>query len=136
MSNDNPNKTPFILTNEQESWLEITLNRSGSFNALSDGMLDALITCLSATAERDDIHCVINKATGKAFCAGHNLKEMNANVDRGYYAALFNKCSTLMQAIVALPIPVIAEVQGIATVAGFQRAASSNRWAYQSCLST
>ena len=113
-----------FTSSEHASWVELTLNRPDSFNALSEDMLKALQTALDAIKQRDDVLCVIIKANGKAFCAGHDLKEMQANVNQDYYQALFQTCSQVMQSIVNLPIPVIAQVQGVATAAGCQLVAS------------
>jgi len=114
----------YLLIEEHGPWIELTLNRPASFNALSEGMLYALQHAMHDIALRDDLSCVIIKATGKAFCAGHDLKEMRANVNDAYYHKLFHQCSQFMQSIVDLPIPVIAEVQGIATAAGCQLVAT------------
>ncbi len=114
----------YVLAEEHAGWIELTLNRPANFNALSEGMLEALQGHLTAISQRDDLLCVIIKATGKAFCAGHDLKEMQATINRDYYHTLFATCSHVMQSIVNLPIPVIAQVQGIATAAGCQLVAS------------
>lgn len=101
----------------------------GHLNALSDAMLAELSAGFAVLATDRSIRVVILAATGKAFCAGHNLKEMQANrqaPDQGaaYFANLFERCATLMQIITALPQPVIAEVQGIAVAAGCQLVAT------------
>ena len=114
----------YLLIEEHNPWIEISLNRPNNFNTLSEGMMDALQHTLNDIAERQDLSCVILKAKGKAFSAGHDLKEMAANVDDAYYKQLFQQCSRLMQSIVQLPIPVIAEVQGVATAAGCQLVAT------------
>jgi enoyl-CoA hydratase/carnithine racemase len=100
--------------------LTLTMNRPASFNALGEDMLEALQAALDSIARDDSVRVVILAAAGKAFCAGHNLKEMIAQQDLAYYQALFAQCSRVMLAIQRLPVPVIARVQGIATAAGCQ----------------
>lgn len=104
--------------------LTLTLNRPASFNALSHAMLDALDHELSLAAADDNLRVVVLAAHGKAFSAGHDLKEMRGLSTLADYRALFGRCSAVMQAIRALPVPVIARVQGIATAAGCQLVAS------------
>lgn len=113
-----------LLREDRGRVAELTLNRPARFNALSEGLLDALQTNLDAIAQDDSIDVVILGAAGKAFCAGHDLKEMRATPDRDYYTELFNRCSRMMQTIVNLPQPVIARVHGIATAAGCQLVAT------------
>ncbi|MGO2006446.1 enoyl-CoA hydratase [Vreelandella alkaliphila] len=102
----------------------LTLNQPERFNALSEDMLTALQRALDDIAEDEHVRCVVLAANGKAFCAGHDLKQMRANPDKAYYQALFARCGAVMQSIVNLPVPVIAKVQGIATAAGCQLVAS------------
>lgn len=102
----------------------LTLNRPDQFNALSKELLGALQQSLDAIAHDDQARCVVLAANGRAFCAGHDLKQMRAHPEYGYQAQLFADCSRMMQAIVDLPVPVIAKVQGIATAAGCQLVAS------------
>lgn len=98
----------------------LTMNRPQSFNALSEEMLGALQAALDEVARDDDARAVVLGATGKAFCPGHNLKEMVATPELAYYQRLFAQCSRMMLSIQKLPVPVIARVQGIATAAGCQ----------------
>jgi enoyl-CoA hydratase/carnithine racemase len=98
----------------------LTLNRPQAFNALSEAMLAALQTELDALASDDSVRVVVLGATGKAFCAGHDLKEMRAAPSLGYYQRLFAQCTRMMLTVQRLPVPVIAKVQGIATAAGCQ----------------
>jgi enoyl-CoA hydratase/carnithine racemase len=98
----------------------LTLNRPSGFNVLSDGMLDALVVALAHVAQDVDARAVVLAAAGKAFCAGHNLKEMSAYPDQAAHQALFNKCTKVMLGIQNLGVPVIARVQGLATAAGCQ----------------
>ena len=98
----------------------LTLNRPGSFNALSEDMLAALQTALDAVAEDRAARVLVIAAAGTVFCAGHNLKEMRARPELAYYQALFAQCTRMMLTIQKLPVPVIARVQGLATAAGCQ----------------
>ena len=98
----------------------LTLNRPSAYNALSEAMLAALQAELDALAGDDGVHAVVLAAAGKAFCAGHDLKEMRAAPSHAYYEDLFARCSRVMLAIQQLPVPVIARVQGLATAAGCQ----------------
>jgi enoyl-CoA hydratase/carnithine racemase len=102
----------------------LTLGRPQSFNALSEGMLAALQAELDAVAADESVRAVVIAATGKAFCAGHDLKEMRAKPSQAYYEALFAQCARMMLTIQRLPVPVIARVQGIATAAGCQLVAA------------
>ena len=102
----------------------LTLNRPDKFNALSEEMLTVFQQHIDTIKADSTIRCVVILAKGKAFCAGHDLKQMRANPTKDYYQKLFTKCATLMQSLIALPIPVIAQVQGIATAAGCQLVAT------------
>lgn len=107
----------------------LTMDAPKRLNALSDEMLARLHAAFDAIAADPDIRVVILRGTGKAFCAGHDLKEMQAGrqADDGgaaYFADLFARCSALMQRIQSLPQPVIAQVHGIATAAGCQLVAT------------
>ena len=98
----------------------LTLNSPSTFNALGESMLQALQQAIGRVAADDAARAVVLAAEGKAFCAGHNLKEMKAHPELGYYQQLFAQCSRMMIALRKLPVPVIARVQGIATAAGCQ----------------
>src|SRR6478609_3895642 len=98
----------------------LTLNRPAAFNSLSEEMLAALQAALERVAADEGARVVVLAANGKAFCAGHHLKEMIATPELAYYQRLFAQCSRMMLAIRKLPVPVIARVQGIATAAGCQ----------------
>lgn len=98
----------------------LTLNRPGQFNSLSREMLTALQTELDAIAADEKVRVVVIAGAGKAFCAGHDLKEMRANHSKEFMQALFRQCGELMLTITRLPQPVIARVHGIATAAGCQ----------------
>jgi len=97
-----------------------TLNRPQAFNALSEAMLATLQGELDAIAKDESVRVVVLGAEGKAFCAGHDLKEMRATPSLDYYERLFVQCSKMMLTMQHLPVPVIARVQGIATAAGCQ----------------
>jgi enoyl-CoA hydratase/carnithine racemase len=98
----------------------LTLNRPDVYNALSEGMLAALQTEFDQLAGDQTARVVIIAANGRAFCAGHDLKEMRAEPSTEYYQRLFNQCSQLMLSLQKLPQPVIAQVHGTATAAGCQ----------------
>jgi enoyl-CoA hydratase/carnithine racemase len=100
--------------------ITLTMNRPQAFNALSEAMLDALQTELDVIAQDGSARLVVIAAAGKAFCAGHDLKEMRAEPSQQYYENLFAQCGRMMMSIQRLPVPVIAQVQGIATAAGCQ----------------
>ena len=98
----------------------LTMNRPASFNALGEQMLEALQSALDRLQQDESVRALILAATGKAFCAGHDLKEMIAQPELAYYQKLFAQCSRMMLALQQLPVPVIARVQGVATAAGCQ----------------
>ncbi|MCG6656814.1 enoyl-CoA hydratase [Halomonas campisalis] len=113
-----------VIRHDEAGVATLTMNRPRQFNALSEAMLEALGQELARLAEDDRVRCVVIAAEGRAFCAGHDLKQMRAHHDEAYYRALFARCGEVMQRIVALPVPVIARVQGLATAAGCQLVAS------------
>jgi len=98
----------------------LTLNRPQAFNALSQGLLAALQAELDGLHDDTGARVVVLAASGKAFCAGHDLKEMRAEPSLAYYQALFEQCAQMMLSVQRLPVPVVAKVQGIATAAGCQ----------------
>jgi len=98
----------------------LTLNRPQAFNALSEAMLAAMQRELDAIANDEAVRVVVLAAEGRAFCAGHDLKEMRAQPSLEYYRGLFAQCTRMMLTLRRLPVPVIARVQGIATAAGCQ----------------
>ena len=109
-----------LLMSEADGVVFLTLNRPGQFNALSLALLDALHAALDAIAAGADARVVVIAANGNAFCAGHDLKEMRAANDQLFVTKLFQRCSDMMMKIAKLPVPVIAEVNGMATAAGCQ----------------
>lgn len=118
-----PNLSPLLVRHlDNEGVLTLTFNRPDSFNTLSEAMLDALHSELNAID--DSVRVLVLAANGKAFCAGHNLKEMRTHIDEQWQRALFKKCSAFMQTLIDLPQPVIAKVQGIAAAAGCQLVAN------------
>ncbi|MGE0310900.1 MAG: enoyl-CoA hydratase [Lautropia sp.] len=104
----------------------VWLSRPAAYNALSEAMLDALASAFDAIASRQDIRVVVLAARGKAFCAGHDLREMRREPSHAYYQSLFARCTRVMMAMRRLPQPVIARVQGIATAAGCQLVAMAD----------
>ena len=98
----------------------ICLNRPDAFNALSSEVMTALQQSLDAVAQDPLARVVVLSAKGKAFCAGHDLREMRATPSLAYYQDLFHQCSRMMMSVQRLPVPVIAVVNGIATAAGCQ----------------
>jgi enoyl-CoA hydratase/carnithine racemase len=111
---------PVTTSRDDRGVVTLTLNRPASFNALSEEMLAALQAAFDTLASDETVRVVVLAAAGKAFCAGHHLKEMIAQPREAYYQQLFAQCSRMMLAIQQLPVPVIARVQGIATAAGCQ----------------
>lgn len=115
------NIDPFVVEQrDARGVVTLTLNRPASFNALSEGMLESLQAAFARVAADGGARVVVLGAAGKAFCAGHDLKEMRAQPSLEYYRALFGRCTQVMLAVQRLPVPVIARVQGIATAAGCQ----------------
>ena len=100
--------------------VRLTINRGSAFNSLSEGVLAALQAELDAVAADESVRVVVLGGAGKAFCAGHDLKEMRAAPSQDYYERLFAQCGRMMMTIQKLPVPVIARVHGIATAAGCQ----------------
>ena len=113
-------ETLILRTQDARGVITLTLNRPQAFNALSEAMLAQLQRGFNAIAADESVRVVVIAAEGKAFCAGHDLKEMRADPSMEYYDRLFAQCSAMMLAIQRLPVPVVARVQGIATAAGCQ----------------
>jgi enoyl-CoA hydratase/carnithine racemase len=122
MTNSSPLHSNDLLLHERDARgvHRLTLNHPASFNTLGEAMLQALQSAFDAIAQDADARVVVLGAAGKAFCAGHNLKEMRAQPELAYYQKLFAQCTRMMLSIQNLPVPVIARVQGIATAAGCQ----------------
>jgi enoyl-CoA hydratase/carnithine racemase len=118
-----PSDAP-VLREDAEGIATLTLNRPDQANALSESMIAALSDAIAAVAEDASLRVVILAARGRIFCAGHDLKEMNASSGKAHFEALFARCSRMMMAIRACPKPVIAKVQGAAVAAGCQLVAT------------
>ena len=110
--------------NKESGIVTLTLNQPKQFNALSVEVLSAMQTELDYIVQDDTVRVVVIQATGKAFCAGHNLKQMRSHSDEAFHRALFQQCSQMMLTINQMPQVVIAKVQGIATAAGCQLVAA------------
>ena len=118
------------MTSDTSSWVltdqpadgvvRLTLNRADSFNALSSDMMTCLSEALKRIADDPTCRVVVLAASGKAYSAGHDLREMRAHPELNFYQDLFAQCSRMMLQLQQLPQPVIAQVQGIATAAGCQ----------------
>jgi len=122
-------QSPILLRETVGSIAVLTLNRPAARNSLSEGLIGELHGALNEIHGDNSIRGVVIAANGPAFSAGHDMKELTArrsDADRGraYFAEIMNACSAMMQAIVQLPKPVVAAVQGIATAAGCQLVAS------------
>lgn len=117
--------TDLVLRDQDDQGVvTLTLNRPDAFNSLSEAMLAALQAQLASIAGDEVVRVVILAANGRAFCAGHDLKEMRAEPSLDYYRRLFAECAQTMLAIQRLPVPVIAKVHGVATAAGCQLVAT------------
>lgn len=115
---------PLVIRENLGSVVTLTLNCPKQFNALSVDMLSTMQTELDSIVQDSSIRVVVIAANGKAFCAGHNLKEMRANPEKAFQRALFEQCSQMMLTINRMPQVVIAKVEGIATAAGCQLVAA------------
>ena len=118
-----------VLRNDQNGVSTLTLNRPAQRNCLSEGLMSALSAALGDVATDASVRAVIIAANGPAFSSGHDLKELtshrgDADHGRAYFQKIMSQCSAMMQQIVNLPKPVIAQVHGIATAAGCQLVAS------------
>jgi enoyl-CoA hydratase/carnithine racemase len=112
---------PLVLyATDERGVVTLTLNRPEAFNALSEGLLEALQAALDRVAADESARVVVIAAAGRAFCAGHDLKEMRAEPSQAYYERLFTQCGRMMMMVQQLPVPVVARVHGIATAAGCQ----------------
>ena len=124
-----PPDAPILLREMVGSVAVLTLNRPAARNSLSEALIASLRAALAEIADDATVRALVIAARGPAFCAGHDLKELtarrsDADGGRAYFAEIMNACSAMMQAIVNLPKPVIAAVQGVATAAGCQIVAS------------
>src|ERR1700730_1179521 len=122
-------QSPILLRETQGSIAVLTLNRPEARNSLSEGLIAELHATLNEIHDDAKVRAVVIAANGPAFSAGHDMKELtarrsDADGGRAYFADVMNACSAMMQAIVRLPKPVVAAVQGVATAAGCQLVAS------------
>lgn len=122
MTSKQSESEPLLLRTSENGVTRLTLNRPATYNVLSEEMLDALQQAIDSLHE--DERVVVIKASGKAFCAGHDLKQMTEHSDQEYYNKLFKTCSRFMNSLLNIKQPVIAQVQGIATAAGCQLVAN------------
>jgi enoyl-CoA hydratase/carnithine racemase len=111
---------PPLLRTDAGGVVRLTLNRPWAYNSVSFELLGLLQAELDRIAADPDARVVVIAGAGKAFCAGHDLKEMRAAPSLGYYERLFAQCARMMMSLQKLPVPVIARVHGIATAAGCQ----------------
>ena len=121
---DTSSNEPLVIRENSGSVVTLKLNRPKQFNALSVELLTAMQAQLDSISQDTTIQVLVIAANGKAFCAGHNLKEMRANPDEAFQRALFEQCSQMMLTINRMPQVVIAKVEGIATAAGCQLVAA------------
>jgi enoyl-CoA hydratase/carnithine racemase len=122
-------RPPILLRETIGPVAVLTLNRPASRNSLSEALIGELHSALDAIADDSAVRAVVIAASGTVFSAGHDLKELtarraDADHGRAYFAHMMSICSAMMQAVVLLPKPVIACVQGLATAAGCQLVAS------------
>ena len=115
---------PRLLRSDVNAVATLTLNRPAQFNAIDGAMLDALQSALDAIAADTSVRVVVVAGAGRAFCPGHDLKEMLANSNEAFVGDMFRRCCDVMQSIQRLPQPVIAKVHGVATAAGCQLVAA------------
>jgi enoyl-CoA hydratase/carnithine racemase len=116
-----PESEPLVRqTRDARGVVTLTLNRPQAFNALSEGMLAQLQCQLDALAPDETLRVLVIAGAGKAFCAGHDLREMRVAPSEDYYRRLFAQCGRMMLTLRALPVPVIARVHGLTTAAGCQ----------------
>ncbi|MBR1225621.1 MULTISPECIES: enoyl-CoA hydratase [unclassified Bradyrhizobium] len=122
-------QSPILLRERVGSVAVLTLNRPAARNSLSEGLIAELHAALKDIHSDKNVRALVIAASGPAFSAGHDMKELtarrsDADSGRAYFAEIMNACSAMMQAIVQLPKPVVAAVQGVATAAGCQLVAS------------
>ena len=110
----------FVLRADGAGVATLTLNRGDRLNPLSSAMIAALTAELQAIGAEPAVRAVVVAGAGRGFCAGHDMKEIHAHPDAAWQQKLFDDCAAMMQAVVALPQPVIARVHGVAAAAGCQ----------------
>jgi len=119
---------PLVLRTLRSGVATLMLNRPAQFNALSSGMLSALQIAVNEASADPAVHVVVIGGNGRAFCSGHDLREMQAHPDKAWQRTLFDQCSRLMLTLTEIRQPVIARVHATATAAGcqFTRSAGTN----------
>jgi enoyl-CoA hydratase/carnithine racemase len=115
-----PENQPDLLREDAGGITTLTLNRPSQFNSLSEELIGDLQDVLDSIGRDTSVRVVVIAGAGKAFCAGHDLKQMRANPSKEYMQALFRRCARMMMTLTEIPQPVIARVHGIATAAGCQ----------------
>ncbi|MBS1137979.1 MAG: paaF2 [Proteobacteria bacterium] len=111
---------PILLRSDEGGVTTLTLNRPTQFNSLSQALIGELQAQLDAIARDSAVRVVVIAGAGKAFCAGHDLKEMRSDPGKAFQQQVFHQCGRMMTTLTELPQPVIARVHGIATAAGCQ----------------
>ncbi len=122
-------ESPVLIRERKGPVAILRLNRPEKRNCLDEALLSALQLALVRLTAHRDVHAIVIAASGPVFCAGHDLKELtshrkDSDGGRAYFEKIMGQCSTLMQAIMKCPKPVIAAVQGMATAAGCQLVAT------------
>jgi enoyl-CoA hydratase/carnithine racemase len=118
---------PLVLVDRQDGVIRLTLNRGDRFNPLSSEMIAAVDAALETIAADPSARAIVLAASGRGFCAGHDLKEMRAHAgDNAWQRRLFDDCSRMMTRLTRMPQPVVARVHGIATAAGCQLVSMSD----------
>ena len=113
-------ETTVLLREDKDGIATLTMNRGNKFNALSSELMAALQNQLDSIADDQSVRVVVIAGNGKAFCAGHDLAEMQADPDKETIHRIFSQCSRLMLTLTRIPQPVIARIQGVAAAAGCQ----------------
>ena len=121
-----PADTELLRVSRDGPVVTVWMARGAQFNALSEALLDALTRQFEALGADREARVVVLAGEGKAFCAGHDLREMRAEPSHDYYRELFGRCTRMMMAMQRMPQPVIARVHGIATAAGCQLVAMAD----------
>jgi len=111
---------PLLERSDENGIATLRLNRPHQYNALSLALIRDLETALAAIATDESVRAVVLAGAGRAFCAGHDLKELRAHADPGFAREVFERCARIMIALTKLPQPVIARVHGVAFAAGCQ----------------
>ena len=119
-----PQAASSLIRKDSDGVTTLTLDRPDQFNALSEALIGELSAALEAIAADPAVRVLVLAGAGRAFCAGHDLREMRARPDPAWHRDLFARCAAMMQLLPALPQPVIARVHGVATAAGCQLVAS------------